>query len=69
MGLKINPAPASFKSPARKNIESDNEGAYLETGKILNAGEKVHLYFREKGFYNAIRESDLYSQGNLSDGK
>lgn len=64
MGLRINPAPASFKSPARKNIESGNKGTCLETEKLLNAGESVHSYFKEKGFYKAIRESDLYSEGN-----
>ena len=35
MGLRINPAPASFKSPARKNIESGNKGTCLETEKLL----------------------------------
>ena len=64
MGLRINPAPASFKSPARKNIESGKKGTCLETEKLLNAGESVHSYFKEKGFYKAIRESDLYSEGN-----
>ena len=58
MGLRLNPAPASFKSPARKNTE-----------KLLNAGESVHSYFKEKGFYKAIRESDLYSEGNPPNGK
>lgn len=69
MGLRINPAPASFKSPACKNIESDNKGTSLDTCKILNAGKKVHSYFKENGLYKAIRDSDLYSKGNLPDDK
>lgn len=69
MGLRINPAPASFRSPACKNIESDNKGTSFDTGTILNAGKQVHSFFKEKGFYEAIRESDLYSQGNPPNGK
>lgn len=69
MGLRINPAPASFKSPAVKNIESHNKGTSLETEKVLNAVNKVDSHFKAKGYYDAIRNSDLYSKGNQTNGE
>ena len=69
MELKINPALASFKSPAVKNIESRNTKASLDTVKLVNAVNQVDELFAQRGYYDAIRSSDLYSSGNSSNGK
>lgn len=69
MGLRINPAPESFKSPAVKNIESNNDGATLTTEKIMVGVDQINSHFKKYGYYDAIRNSDLYSKGNPPDGK
>jgi hypothetical protein len=64
--LRINPAPESFRSTAKRDVFSDNSGAEITTERLLETAKAVHREFDNKGLYDAIKESNLYSRGNAT---
>ena len=63
-----NPAPKGFISTASRDIYSDNTGQDITTEKINESAKQVHNIFQKKGYYSAIKESQLFTKGN-SDGE
>ena len=67
--LIVNPAPKSFVSTAKKDIFSENSGPGLavSTAQVIESAKLVHKTFQERGYYDAIKNSPLYSKGDEDD--
>ena len=67
--LIINPAPKSFVSTAKRDIFSDNSGPgpEISTEQVVESANLVHKTFQERGYYDAIKNSPLYSKGDGDD--
>jgi hypothetical protein len=63
--LFINPLPRGFKSSADKDIYSDNSRQKaLTTDGVVKSAKDVHRIFQDKGYYDAIKKSDMYTKGH-----
>jgi hypothetical protein len=62
--ITVNPAPKSFVSTAKKDICSDNSGPNVSTEQVVESARKIHKTFQERGYYDALKASPLYTEGS-----
>jgi hypothetical protein len=66
--LFFNPAPKGFKSSASKDVSSENTlTKALSTEEVITSAKEVHKIFQDKGYYKAIKDSDMYIKGDDED--
>jgi hypothetical protein len=67
--LKVIPTPKGFISTAKRDVYSANHGPekeVLTTERLLQAAESVNEEFKKRGFYDALKRSEMYIERDAS---
>jgi hypothetical protein len=68
--LKVIPTPKGFTSTAGRDVYSDNHGPQnhdLTTENLLQAARSVDDAFKQRGLYDALKHSDMYTDRDGTD--